>query len=74
MAALLLRWRIPPRPLTLRWRGPEGALEAAGEAVGAGQSLAGFVVPVGTASFTGGDGIALVGNDIRINIEELPRA
>ena len=28
MNALTLRWRVPPRPLTVRWRGPLGMAQA----------------------------------------------
>ena len=72
MSGILLRWRVPPRAVETRWRGPAGALEAIAR-TGA-TDLAGFIVPTASANVTGGDGIAVIGNDIRINIEELPLA
>lgn len=72
MSGLLLRWRVPDPPVTLRWRGPQGVLDAIARLPVT--QLAGFIVPSASANVSGGDGIVVVGNDIRINIEELPLA
>lgn len=75
MSALVLQWRTSPRVLQMRWRGPQGALESIGARPVA--SIAGFIVPsasVSAVAVTEGDGIDIVGNEIRINIDRLPSA
>lgn len=72
MSGVLLRWRTIAPPVALQWRGPAGALKAISRKPLT--DLAGFIVPSASANVSGGDGIAVVGNDIRINIEELPLA
>lgn len=72
MSGVLLRWRTLEPLVGLRWRGPSGALKAISRVPLT--DLAGFIVPAASANVSGGDGIAVIGNDIRINIDELPLA
>lgn len=72
MSGVLLRWRTLAPPVMLRWRGPSGALKAISRTPLT--DLTGFVVPSASANVSGGDGIDVIGNDIRINIDELPLA
>lgn len=72
MTALLLQWGVVEPTLDVVWVGPTGALEALARRPGA--PLAGLVVPPAIAGVTEGEGIDLVGNEIRVNIEELPSA
>lgn len=72
MTGLVLQWRAPAPPFVLQWRGPSGVLEAISRLPQ--PSLAGFVVPGAVLPVTEGDGIDIIGGEIRINIEELPSA
>jgi hypothetical protein len=70
MTGLLLRWRVPAPAISLRWRGPAGALPAIASQPA--KPLAAFVVPPAVLPVAEGDGIDVVGNEIRVGIESLP--
>lgn len=72
MTGLLLQWERTAPIVETQWIGPAGILKAIARSPN--KPLASFVVPGASLSVTGGDGIEMVGNDIRINIDELPQA
>lgn len=72
MTGLVLRWRVPPRLITTRWRGPSGIMQAL--AAQASPSIAGFTAPPAIASVSSGPGLDVVGGEVRLNISELPLA
>jgi hypothetical protein len=72
VSGLVLRWRVPAPFISTRWRGPDGALAAVAQMTN--PALAGFVVPSVSAGTTAGDGIEVIGTEVRIDIQSLPSA
>lgn len=72
MSGLVLRWRVPAPRITLRWRGPQGMADTLRRRPLA--PLAGFIVPAAVLGVSEGDGIDIVGSEIRLDINSLPSA
>lgn len=75
MTALTLIWRQPDPPVVLQWRGPDEATRVQPYLPGR-QFVAANIGPPGPDGPTlqPGDGIDVVGTEIRIDINSLPTA
>ena len=72
MTAMVLGWRALTKVVDTQWRGPQG-MQAAIARSPVGQ-VAGWLVPASIFPADAGEGLDIVGTEIRFAIGELPLA